>query len=58
MDMRELRIAEALDDLDALEKEKATWLEDWKLRKQVVMASLNSFREDIRQMRLDEQEGV
>ena len=55
MDVHELRIAEALDDLDALEKEKATWLEDWKLRRQVVMASLNSFREDIRQMRLDEQ---
>jgi hypothetical protein len=53
MDVHEIKISEELDALDALEKEKKEWMVQWNLRRDVVMASLNSFREDIRQMRLD-----
>lgn len=50
------RISDALDAIDALELERKLWLEDWKRRMESARGSLNMFREDVRQMRLDEVE--
>jgi hypothetical protein len=51
------RIAEALDDLDRIDEERKEWIRDWRLRREIVVAGLNSFRDDERQMRLGEDTG-
>lgn len=69
-EQRELHIAEELDKLDALDREKAEFIQamkadagfdkfmrDWKTRREVVLMSIVSFRADARQYYLDEQEG-
>lgn len=50
------RLTETLDALDLLDRERADWMAAWKQRRAILEADLASFREDVRQMRLDEQE--
>jgi hypothetical protein len=51
------RIAEALDDLDRIDEERKEWIRDWRLRREIIVAGLISFRDDERQMRLGEDTG-
>ena len=48
------RIAEVLDELDALTVERKEWLDAWKLSRVILTNDLNMCRDDVRQMRLGE----
>jgi hypothetical protein len=55
---RLLLIAEALDDIDRHIVQRKKWVENWKTEHEVLLQSLGMLRDDVRQMRLDEQEGL
>ena len=49
-----IKIAEALDALDAHDKVKDEWMDGWKKQREILRADLASFRQDVNQMRLEE----
>lgn len=49
------RLAQTIRDLEDLEKERATVLENFNERKRVLKADLHSFCDDVDQMTLEEQ---
>ena len=51
-------VIEELDALDAYDAETKRIREDRKLGRETILASIRMLREDVRQMRLDEQEAT